>query len=936
MEGLMNCKTFKKTSSHTAHRLLKPLAAAGLVLLMALGAPVQSQADYCFTTNTVKWLQPPQIYEGVDVQDTHGIVLADDFLCTNTGYITDIHLWGSWSNDLAGSISNFYLFIYSDVPVGPNNPNGFSYPGSLLWHQTFPPGQYSSNTYTNGNESFWDPSNYVVGGDSTVWQFCFVPPATNLFYQTGTPASSNVYWLVAYAGGIPNTNDYGWKSSTSNWNDAAVWGGWNNALQQPVGNWMPMSNPTNSIQQLDLSFELYTSNSTPTTNCCSTTNQEKWLQPPQTAYYQGFDVEGSHGISLADDFLCTNTGLITDIHLWGSWQNDLVGSISNFYLFIYSDVPANSPTNTNGFSYPGNLLWQQAFLPGQYCSNIYTNSYEYFWDPRTNVFASDTTVWQFCFQPPATNPFTQTGSLTNPIVYWLAAYAQGVTPTTNNYGWKTSTTNWNDAAVTNGWSSVLNQPWGNWKPLYNPNYTGQHLDLSFELFSSNTPPTNCCYTTNSEKWYQPPDFFGVDVQDSQGIVLADDFPCTNTGYISEIYLWGSWSNDLAGSITNFHLLIYSDVPASSPSNTLGYSHPGTLLWRERFLSGHYCSNSLSPGQEYFLDPSNSLYLPETVPWQFCFAPTNPYYQTGTPASSKVYWLVASAGGLSSTNVYGWKSSTLHWNDGAVWATWDSVNHLPVGNWTPIPDPFVSGQQIDLSFELFNSTNINCVPPCPIPYSCPEDKQVNCSSSGWSFDPPVVWVGPCCPTVPIVTFNGAVTNGCPPIATATWTITDCLGQSAVCSQTVTMIDAVPPILICSSNITVTTCTSNAQAFWTVWSWDGCGGKNVTVTCNPTNGSLFNADTTNTVNVTSVDLCDNITNTCSFTVAVVRPVLGPISYTYNPLDIPHHCTLIWANGILQSCTNLTSPATWVDVPGATSPSTVNFGSALMFYRLRCESP
>ena len=133
-------------------------------------------------------------------------------------------------------------------------------------------------------------------------------------------------------------------------------------------------------------------------------------------------------------------------------------------------------------------------------------------------------------------------------------------------------------------TTCCQQPVGNWTPMFNPN-TQLQLDLSFELFNStNIPATNGCYTTNAMKWYQPPDFQGVDVQDSQGIVLADDFPCTNSGWITEIYLWGSWWEDAPGPIQNFHIFIYSDVPANSPTNTLGYSHPGNLLWHETFPS----------------------------------------------------------------------------------------------------------------------------------------------------------------------------------------------------------------------------------------------------------------------------------------------------------------------------------------------------------------
>jgi hypothetical protein len=646
MEGFMSCKTFKKTSPHIAHQLLKPLAAAGLAL-MASGAPAQIQ-DYCSTTNIVKWLQPPQVDGGLDVQDTHRIVLADDFLCTNAGLITDIHLWGSWSNNLVGSISNFYLFIYSDVPVGPNNPTGFSYPGTLLWQQTFQPGQYSANIFSaNGEEYFWDPSNNIIGGDSIVWQFCFQPPATNPFPQTGSLANPIVYWLVAYAGGIPNTNDYGWKSSTTNWNDAAVWGSWNNVLQQPMGNWAPMFNPNIPTQQLDLSFEIFGSTNIPTTNCCSTTNTVKWLQPP--------------------------------------------------------------------------------------------------------------------------------------------------------------------------------------------------------------------------------DFNGVDVQDSQGIVLADDFLCTNAGFITDIHLWGSWWNDAPGPIQNFDLFIYSDVPAYSPSNTLGYSYPGNLLWHETFAAGQFCSNALPSGNEYFLNPSNGLYLPEKVPWEFCFTPTNPYLQTGTLAADTVYWLVASAGGIPSTYVFGWKTSTTNWNDPAVWGSWDGVTGQPMGNWTPIPNPF-TGAQLDLSFEVFTSTN------CLIPYSCSPDKQVQCGST-WVFDPPAVGIENCCPTAPpSVTFNGAVTNGdCPQIATASWTITDCLGHSVVCAQNVTILDTTPPTITCPSNIIGTTCTSSLQVWWTV-SASACSGTNVTVTSTPPSGSYFNAGTTTTVTNTAVDLCGN-TNTCFFTVTVTSTA-GKLKYIQPP--------------------------------------------------------
>ena len=51
---------------------------------------------------------------------------------------------------------------------------------------------------------------------------------------------------------------------------------------------------------------------------------------------------------LADDFECTQSGPITDVHIWGSWWNDQlprfqgVTSANNveFKLSFHSDVPA--------------------------------------------------------------------------------------------------------------------------------------------------------------------------------------------------------------------------------------------------------------------------------------------------------------------------------------------------------------------------------------------------------------------------------------------------------------------------------------------------------------------------------------------------------------------------------------------------------------------
>jgi hypothetical protein len=140
------------------------------------------------------------------------------------------------------------------------------------------------------------------------------------------------------------------------------------------------------------------------------------------------------------------------------------------------------------------------------------------------------------------------------------------------------------------------------------------------------------------------------------------------------------------------------------------------------------------------------------------------------------------------------------------------------------------------------------------------------------------------------------------------------------------------LTCPSNIVVYICDTNPV----VVTWptnlvsDTC--SSVTVTSTPPSGTAFPPNTTNTVVVTAHDDCGN-TNRCSFTVAVRRPVLGPITVTTVPTN---KVVLTWTIGILQTTTNLFVP--FADVPAATSPYTNSTvpPPVARFYRLRCTSP
>jgi len=178
---------------------------------------------------------------------------------------------------------------------------------------------------------------------------------------------------------------------------------------------------------------------------------------------------------LADDFPCTETGPITDIHVWGSWPNDRVNDGTTFKLSIHEDVPKSS---TNPYSHPGIELWQQTFTPGKYVARPWATANEYFYEPNTNqIIGADTQVWQYNFFIPPTTAFIQQGTAANPKVYWLDVQA-GV-PGDEVFGWKTSLTHWNDDAVFADTTSFGGLP-GPWSELIHP-FTGQSLDLAFVI-----------------------------------------------------------------------------------------------------------------------------------------------------------------------------------------------------------------------------------------------------------------------------------------------------------------------------------------------------------------------------------------------------------------------------------------------------------------------
>jgi hypothetical protein len=191
------------------------------------------------------YLQPPDL-EGWDILSTYPCVVADDWLCTETGPVTDIHFWGSWFIDFNAPIEGFYISIYSNIPGPP-----FSQPGEELWSafihifvetpmEDFPQGWYDPMS------PWWEHPNHGMW-----FRYDITEIAEPFIQEQGT-----IYWLSIRAeipGAVPfEPPMWGWKTSYEHFEDYAMWG-----IYDPPFNWFlePLFDPITQ-QPVDMAFAI--------------------------------------------------------------------------------------------------------------------------------------------------------------------------------------------------------------------------------------------------------------------------------------------------------------------------------------------------------------------------------------------------------------------------------------------------------------------------------------------------------------------------------------------------------------------------------------------------------------------------------------------------------------------------------------------------------
>jgi hypothetical protein len=192
-------------------------ALAVTTAIVFLPAPVQ--ADWQEGDgHKMHFPQPPDLAAGMDVLTSTPKLLADDFLCSETGPITDIHIWASWLNDDFGA-PHTDLYLFSDIPAD-QSPTGYSMPGELLWSQHFHPNQIEVGpTLQTQEEPFYDPNqDELIGSDNLVVQYNFFIDRETAFVQE----EGQVYWLGVQKRNIEDELMMGWKTTADQFNDSAV------------------------------------------------------------------------------------------------------------------------------------------------------------------------------------------------------------------------------------------------------------------------------------------------------------------------------------------------------------------------------------------------------------------------------------------------------------------------------------------------------------------------------------------------------------------------------------------------------------------------------------------------------------------------------------------------------------------------------------------
>jgi hypothetical protein len=207
----------------------------------------------------IKWLQFPDMADGINIVSLPEQVVADDWLCTNGRPVTEVHFWGSyltrdgevhWQQQNPGPpvsplpqpppvVQGFKFSFHSDIPAGADPEVPWSHPGELL-HEV-------GVAFDLVRYHYWDSVPHTAPTGEVWWEhkFRYIVRLEKPFKQE----KGLIYWLDI--AGIPVADSdfvWGWETSKDHWND--------NAVRRQGQSWLPIGQLQE--KKVDMAFALIT------------------------------------------------------------------------------------------------------------------------------------------------------------------------------------------------------------------------------------------------------------------------------------------------------------------------------------------------------------------------------------------------------------------------------------------------------------------------------------------------------------------------------------------------------------------------------------------------------------------------------------------------------------------------------------------------------
>ncbi|MDH4239213.1 MAG: hypothetical protein OEW48_06595 [Phycisphaerae bacterium] len=576
---------------------------------------------------------------------------ADDWRCTKSGPVTDIHFWYSWRGDIVGTIEAIKVEIYKNVPKDPGDPTSYSHPGTLEWNQGFLPGQFTTRFWGKGDQGFMTAGQTPITNDhKNIYQCNIVDILPPLFYQN----VGEVYWLaITIEIRDPLNTHIGWKTTDTQFLDDAVFG-------NAAGGWSPWKDPFTG-ESLDLAFVI--------TDDPNYSRPEKLLwtfevpadrvevEEVGTDFYHHYypnDVAYQYTLNLGSDEIF--------------WQGDYLDRTKDdvFWLSIvavYDSAAGTDPVHPWG------------------------------WKTRPWHWMDDAV--RFMFNGPLDPGIVLDPHMIEPIkdpIYRESFDVAFELDTDPNYiKWEQpfiGIRRWPHYEDEKSMARVVTTTEHVTKWLQRPDLTVNGIDVDATHLDLITP------TPFPQ-------------------LLADDFECVTAETIDDIHVYGSWRLDEPPNgdpkLVDFTLSIHEDLPIGDPRNPYTWSIPGDMLWSEDFAAGDFTVDLLpTTAPESYYMPCTGDYFPNDHynVYKYNFYPIAPFLQKGSTTNRIIYWLDVQARPRATNpdTRFGWKTRDLiddgHFMDDAAWVS--AIEPYNGINWRELlypPGHPLGGQSMDLAFEL---------------------------------------------------------------------------------------------------------------------------------------------------------------------------------------------------------------------------------------------